>query len=137
MGTWVIKTGADYQAARAEIQKNLDEILGAVETASASCIHSILDEIKAESVNRAPIKDGDLRKQAFVEVEENPGLIEGKVGFHPLYVNGYDYVIIQHEHLEFNHPGGGQAKFFESVIVERKEAFKQRMIGAIKGGDTS
>jgi hypothetical protein len=43
------------------------------------------------------------------------GSITAEVGFTA------PYAFNQHEHLEYNHPEGGQAKYLQSVVEERRE----------------
>ena len=62
--------------------------------------------IRAQSVAIAPHRTWRLAASAQVES------VAGKVTVR----YGAAYAAIQHEHTEFHHPGGGQAKYLQSAV---------------------
>ena len=62
--------------------------------------------IRAQSAAIAPHRTGNLAASAQVES------VAGKVTVR----YGAAYAAIQHEHTEFRRPGGGQAKYLQSVV---------------------
>ena len=64
--------------------------------------------IRARSVAIAPVRSGAMVGSAGVDSAA------GKVTVH----YGTIYAAVQHEHTEFQHPNGGQAKYLQSVIED-------------------
>ncbi len=60
--------------------------------------------------------------------EPDGNVIRGEVGYTA------PHAFVQHEHTEFNHPIGGQAKFLESIIVENVERYRNQVIESAKSG---
>ena len=67
---------------------------------------------------RAPIEHGDLR---------------GDIGRPRKIEKGWEigsslpYALVQHEHTEFKHPRGGQAKFLEGPFNEKQSGYLRRL----------
>lgn len=82
--------------------------------------------IKASAL--APIDTGELRKSVNPEVKVTGTKTRALVTFSAINPeNGYDYAMIQHENLEFNHPRGGQAKYLEQPLNENSEKYKKQL----------
>jgi hypothetical protein len=80
-------------------------------------------DLKGKSVPLAPVDTGDLRGSCNVS---KPRKIKRSI-----FVNvGYNtpYALKQHEHLEYKHPKGGQAKYLETPFNQ----YKDRYAGFIK-----
>lgn len=137
-----IKSAADYAAAMRSIQDKLDRIVEDVETVSTEAVADIALDCLGRSVERAPVETGDLRGSGFAEVNGatvamgnekggidvrgTPGepagnVVEAAIGFTA------PYAFVQHEHTEFNHPLGGQAKYLESVVVENADKWANHL----------
>lgn len=151
MGRWDIKTAADYAAASRAIQERLDGMVEGIKNASVQAVADVTMDCLARAVERAPVENGDLRGSGFAEVNEatiamgkedasggidilgDPGEpsgneIVGAVGFTA------PYAFVQHEHTEFDHPIGGQAKYLESVVAENQERYRKHLAESAKKG---
>ena len=93
----IVITGVD------ELKKNLSQLQAKSTDASAKALRKITLDLKGKSQRLAPVKIGDLRRSAFSESNH----LEGTVGFEQVYAT------YQHEHTEFVHPKGGEAKYLE------------------------
>lgn len=152
---WNIKTPADYQAAEKAIQEKLDCMIDDVRSTTVQAMADVALDCLGRAVERAPVETGDLRGSGFAEVNQStiamgnqngdidmlgaPGEasgdeIEAGIGFTA------PYAFVQHEHTEFNHPLGGQAKYLESVVAENVPKWTKHLQDAgVKGlrGDDS
>lgn len=93
---------------RGKVRFDADEIIARAEAARDQALGQIGEYIRARSVAIAPLRSGQLRASAGVETGA------GKVTVR----YGAAYAAIQHEHTEFHHPNGGQAKFLQSVMED-------------------
>lgn len=140
MAKWEIRTKADYDKAAKAIQGKLDRLSKALVNAPLQAIADIALDCLSRAVQRAPVKLGDLRASGFVEVNSvsyasvskegavtlnQSFTLDGKIT-HVVAKIGFTakYAWVQHEHMEFEHPEGGQAKYLESVVVESSERWK-------------
>ncbi len=129
-----------------EAVENIQEAVDNLEHGSVVGLANALLYIATESQQRAPIDTGDLRGNVEVKIdgeqyahgEKSGGLtvngsipknadidrVVGEVSYNTKYAAN------QHEHTEYDHPRGGQAKYLESVLVEEKD----RILKLIAGG---
>lgn len=149
MGTWVIKSPEDYARAMKAIQDKLDDMVTNVEKNTNQAVADVALDCLGRSVERAPVETGDLRGSGYASVNgstiargkedgsisasgappANSGdKIDAEIGFTS------SYAFVQHEHTEFNHPMGGQAKYLESVIVENAGKWQKHLMEAAKDG---
>lgn len=80
-------------------------IVATKQAARDSLVESAYD-LAEKAAADAPIDKGDLRANAQVDVDN----VES--GEFSVYFD-LPYALIQHENLDFNHPGGGKAKYLE------------------------
>ena len=161
MGKWLIKSPESYNMMMGMIQAKFDQISEAVPVTTTQALKDVALDCLGRSVNRAPNDTGDLRGSGYAEVNGNrvaeglagggaitagepgeprDGTIEAKIGF------SSKYAMVQHEHMEFNHPslarqkkgdvirpgGAGQAKFLESVVRENQQKHIQMLRDAAR-----
>ena len=109
-----------------EASKHLTRFLRTVETVPTQILLEEAPRIEETAKIRTPEKTGKLKKSVKVRVSRDkrrPGLYAQASAFN----RGYDYALIQHENLSYNHPNGGQAKFLESAFVEGVERIERRI----------
>lgn len=108
---------------------NLQEEIDKMIVQSTEGLREVLIYVAKESQKKAPVEFGDLRGSVLVEMD-NTVIAEGNEGG-GLTVTGetpenavsgsvsYNtpYAANQHEHTEYDHPLGGQAKYLESVLT--------------------
>lgn len=77
----------------------------------AAALIAGLSVIRDDSIERAPIREGDLRGSCAIDTDGNQGTVY------------YDtvYAARQHEELGWNHPGGGEAKYLENAFTAQGE----------------
>ena len=109
-----------------EASKHLTKFLRTVETVPTQILLEEAPRIEETAKVRTPEKTGKLKESVKVMVSRDkriPGLYAQASAFN----RGYDYALIQHENLSYNHPNGGQAKFLESAFVEGVERIERRI----------
>ena len=110
----------------AEASKHLTKFIRTVETVPTQILLEEAPRIEETAKIRTPEKTGKLKESVKVRVSRDkrrPGLYAQASAFN----RGYDYALIQHENLSYNHPNGGQAKFLESAFVEGVERIERRI----------
>lgn len=93
---------------RGEVNFDSERIAGCAEEARDQALTQVGEYIRARSAAIAPLRSGSLAASAQVES------VAGKVTVR----YGAAYAAIQHEHTEFHHAGGGQAKFLQRVMQD-------------------
>ena len=109
-----------------EASKHLTKFLRTVETVPTKILLEEAPRIEETAKVRTPEKTGKLKESVKVRVSRDkrrPGLYAQASARN----RGYDYALIQHENLSYNHPNGGQAKFLESAFVEGVERIERRI----------
>ena len=109
-----------------EASKHLTKFLRTVETVPTQILLEEAPRIEETAKIRTPEKTGKLKESVKVRVNRDkrrPGLYAQASATN----RGYDYALIQHENLSYNHPNGGQAKFLESAFVEGVERIERRI----------
>ena len=109
-----------------EASKHLTRFLRTVETVPTQILLEEAPRIEETAKVRTPEKTGKLKESVKVMVSRDkrrPGLYAQASATN----RGYDYALIQHENLSYNHPNGGQAKFLESAFVEGVERIERRI----------
>lgn len=124
---------SEYLKGLNEAVDNIQEAVDNLEHSSVVGLANALLYIATESQQRAPVDTGDLRGSVEVKIDgeqyahgENGGGItitgtlpdtatKGEVSYNTKYAAN------QHEHTEYDHPRGGQAKYLESVLIEQKD----------------
>ena len=109
-----------------EASKHLTKFLRTVETVPTQILLEEAPRIEETAKIRTPEKTGKLKESVKVRVSRDkrrPGLYAQASARN----RGYDYALIQHENLSYNHPNGGQAKFLESAVVEGVERIERRI----------
>lgn len=138
MAKWVKIPKEELLRGLEEIEENLQNAVAEMKTTSRDGVIDAALFIATEAQKRAPIESGDLKNSAHVDLNGEvyasgeglemcgkiPDIIaEVTIGF------SAPYAAAQHEHTEFDHPLGGQAKYLESVLVENNA----RILAAIAG----
>lgn len=109
-----------------EASKHLTRFLRTVETVPTNILLEEAPRIEETAKIRTPEKTGKLKESVKVRVscdKRRPGLYAQASATN----RGYNYALIQHENLSYNHPNGGQAKFLESAFVEGVERIERRI----------
>ena len=109
-----------------EASKHLTKFLRTVETVPTQILLEEAPRIEETAKIRTPEKTGKLKESVKVRVSRDkrrPGLYAQASAIN----RGYNYALIQHENLSYNHPNGGQAKFLESAFVEGVERIERRI----------
>lgn len=105
-----------------KLEKRLDGIQPDVKRAVSDENEAAGKDLRAEASRRAPIdappEGGTLRSTAFHRLEDDGMTVV--VGFEG---GAEEYMWVQHEELDFEHPRGGEAKFLENPWNERKGGY--------------
>lgn len=75
-------------------------------------------DLAGEASRKAPILNGDLRGDLAAPKKIENGWEIG---------SSLPYALVQHEHIEFKHPRGGEAKFLEGPFNEKQSSYLRRL----------
>jgi hypothetical protein len=100
-------------------------------------LKEISDAIGEGAASRAPKgATGDLASSMHTEVDTLNGNTQARIIFGSK--SGMEYVVVQHEHTDFQHPNGGEAKFLEKQINEDQNGIMvklaNRLRSSVNGG---
>lgn len=105
-----------------ELENNFNKLLGDMDSVKNKSLQDIGLDLLGKAVDLAPIDKGDLRGSGSAQFEDDAVT----VGF------SEPYAISQHEHLEYEHPKGGQAKYLEQPFRENADKYINYIADAIK-----
>lgn len=95
--------------------------------AAISALRVCAADLQGKSAQQAPIDTGDLRANCSVSpLHQADSQVSLTVGY------DLPYAIVQHEHLEFNHPKGGKAKYLEDPFRENAGKYARYIESAVK-----
>lgn len=109
-----------------EVQKNLQELLNTLRTATPEAMMEALRPIYRESQELVPVDKGPLKASGFLEITER--------GKEPKVALGYGrgghphYAAIVHENLELKHNPPTQAKFLQQPLDDQFNQIRPRII---------
>ena len=99
--------------------------------ASEEQLREIGESIEERSAERAPRgATGKLSSTHRTEMENSASGVKAKIVFGT--PAGMPYVVVQHEHTEFQHPNGGEAKFLEKTVNEYTPKVSAMLAQALK-----
>lgn len=82
------------------------------------------------SKRRVPVDLGALKGSGYVTLPEVTATdVTVELGYGG---PAKKYAIVQHERLDYNHPDGGQAKYLESVVDERRNSILSNVAALAK-----
>ena len=94
-------------------------------------VDTIVTEIGKRSAVRAPKGEtGNLKSSMKAETDTQDGNIQGRVVFGSK--RGMEYVVVQHEHTDFKHPNGGEAKFLERTVIEMTPGLQAELAKSLR-----
>lgn len=85
------------------------------------------EHLLAKANETVPYLDGILEQSGTVDSDELDATVSYGGAAHA-------YAIVQHEHVEFNHPGKGRAKWLELALHEEEGEIQQVIARAIRKG---
>ena len=105
-----------------ELESNFNKLLKIMDTVNQKALKDDALDLLGKAVNLAPVDSGDLRGSGSVKFEDNTVTI----GFEE------PYAVKQHEHTEYKHPEGGQAKYLEQPFRENIDKYINHIAEANK-----
>lgn len=96
-------------------------ILGRTPDTGAEGMNDVVLDIGSRAADRAPVETGALRGSMEHSVTVEGDEIVGEIRFTE------KYAAAQHEHLEYNHPLGGEAKYLERSAIEKADEVRKKM----------
>jgi hypothetical protein len=139
--------GGQYLKGLDTVVENIQAVVDKLAAKSTKGLADALLFVGTESQQRAPVDTGDLRGSLQVTLDGSPiavgikgsGItavtpipdkaIKGEISYNT------KYAARQHEHIEYDHPRGGQAKYLESVLVENSDRILKLMADGMLGDD--
>ena len=96
-------------------------ILSRIPDTGAEGMNDVVLDIGSRAADRAPVETGALRGSMEHSVTVEGDEIVGEIRFTE------KYAAAQHEHLEYNHPLGGEAKYLERSAIEKADEVRKKM----------
>ena len=96
-----------------DLENGFNEALKRIDFSGGKAVKDVAFDLLGKAVELAPVDKGDLKGSGSVKIEKNIA----SVGFEE------PYAIKQHEHLEYEHPKGGQAKYLEQPFRENYDKY--------------
>lgn len=96
-----------------QLNNNFSKLLSNMDSVNNKALRDVGLDLLGKSVDLAPVDKGDLRGSGSSHFEDNTVT----VGF------SEPYAVSQHEHLEYEHPKGGQAKYLEKPFRENADKY--------------
>lgn len=110
------------------IQDVMAQVARALENAGGLTEEGLLDvtvDIGSRAAERAPVETGALRGSMTATVEQDGDQLVGEVRFTE------KYAAAQHEHVEYAHPQGGEAKYLEKAALEKAEQVREQIAASL------
>lgn len=104
-----------------EVMAKLGAALSSTGDMTKSGMADVLNDIWQRAADKAPVDTGDLRGSGSMWIEDEGDAVEGEVRFNA------KYAARQHEHLEYVHPKGGEAKYLEKAMIEKLDQVRDRI----------
>ena len=106
--------------------KAFNKRLDNVKRYTPKAMEDVVADLHRRSAEQAPLDTGDLRGSAAHEVDTGPSRTVGQVSF------SAPYAMVQHEHTEYNHPKGGNAKYLESPLKQNTGKYVKYLADSAK-----
>jgi hypothetical protein len=120
-----------------EISKALEKDTKGVRKAMTQAIYAAGVDVENRAKELVPIDTGNLKSSGDTTVPKslNSDRVRVETSFGgPTKESkeGANYALIQHERLDFNHPGGGQAKYLEQPFVEETSKWPEELVRRVR-----
>lgn len=107
---------------------DLKAIAEQIEAAASVAVLAGADKLLDLANDRVPVESGDLKASGRTSSEE----LEAVVSYgEPGQRTGFA-AIQQHEHTEYHHPHGGQAKFLEQPMLSETGQIAQAIVQSMR-----
>jgi hypothetical protein len=110
-----------YLKGLADVTGRIGQLISKQENVTVESMREITADIHEGAAARAPVETGTLRGTAYDEVETQDTQVIGSVHFPE------PYAATQHEHVEYDHPLGGEAKYLEKEMLEKAEKIRDQL----------
>jgi hypothetical protein len=114
-----------------EVLSNLNKINDLVLKDIKLSLNDSLVDLKAKTYPLVPIDTTDLRESGRIVTQNTFDTFVSEL-FYSATNKGYNYSVIQHETLWFNHPRGGQAKYLEQPFKENEKTYMGNIEKAVR-----
>jgi len=108
-----------------DVMQKLGSALSSTGDFTKAGMQEVVNDIWQRAADRAPVKSGTLRGSGSLWVEEEGDTIIGEVRFNT------KYAAAQHEHVEYAHPQGGEAKYLEKAALEKAEQVREQIAASL------
>ncbi len=108
-----------------EILRKLQEAGPRAYKAIGAGLYAEGNNIMADSKPKVPVDRGTLKGSGYVTLPElSDTNVRVEIGY-----GGWaaPYAVVQHEHTEYSHPEGGEAKFLEKPMNEHSGSFQRNV----------
>lgn len=110
-----------YLKGLTDVSTRMGELMAKQEDLTEESMREIVTDIRQVAADRAPVETGTLRGTAYETVVGLFDQVIGSVHFPE------KYAARQHEHVEYNHPLGGEAKYLEKTVLENVDQIREKL----------
>ena len=114
-----------------DVMNNIASILERMPGLTRNGVIDCINDIGARAVEKAPVDAGTLRSSMGLWLKQEGDTIIGEISFNE------KYAAYQHEHVELNHPKGGECKYLERAALEKYDMIAEEVaasLSALFGG---
>lgn len=104
------------------LEDNTSQVIGQIADAWTVAMQAGADELLDRSNRLVPVDDGELRDSGVAKAEGKKAAVAYTA----------PHAMKQHERLDFEHSGGGQAKFLETAALANASAIEQAIAGVMR-----
>jgi len=109
-----------------KVNINLDEFVDATRAGAERGMHLAVEHLLTEANKHVPHDEGTLERSGETGVDATGGQVRGSVSYDT------PYAVRQHEDMELNHDGKGEAKWLENTLAMEKATVADILATAIR-----
>lgn len=110
-----------YLKGLSDVSERVGQLIAKQSDITMEGMQEIVTDVRQRAVELAPVESGTLRGTAYDTVAGHFDQVIGSIHFPE------PYAARQHEHMEYNHPQGGEAKFLEKAMLEKAENMREQL----------
>lgn len=110
-----------YLKGLADVTTQIGQLMAKQQDLTEEGMREVVTDIRQRAADRAPKDTGTLRGTAYETVAGLFDEVVGSVHFPE------KYAAMQHEHVEFEHPKGGEAKYLEKAMLEKADQIRDQL----------
>lgn len=120
-----------------ELSDALAKDVAGIRKAMTSALYTAGIDVQNRAKELVPVDTGNLKSTAETTVPKSAASDRVRIevsfgGPTKASAKGANYALVQHERLDFAHPGGGQAKYLEQPFVEEISTWPAGLVRRVR-----